>query len=153
MHKTCSARLSHSRISMILFHLYSTIPPSQSEAPGPQTPPPLAHIPHLLPSDSFQSLLPSSHPETVSSWFSSIRSFLASCSSSRNDHSNSYFLYVFTCYNRMAGSKISNDHSSFLSPFSEASFIWDIPVVPTSCYFSPVSRSQSPSPTRFLPLI
>lgn len=83
---------------------------------------PLAHIPHLSPSDSFQSLLPSSHPETVPSQFSSIPSFLAGCFSSRKNHSNSSSLSVFTCYNRMAGNKISNDPSSFLSPFSEASF-------------------------------
>ena len=91
-------------------------------------------------------------PETVPSWFSPIPSFAAGCFSSRKNHTNSHFLYVFTCYDRMAGSKISNDYSSFLPPFSEASFVRDIPVVPT-CYFSLVSRSQHPCPTKFLPFI
>lgn len=63
MHKTCSARLSHSDLSMILFHFCGIIPTSQFEAPEPHVP--LAHIPNFSPSDSFQSLLPSSHPETV----------------------------------------------------------------------------------------
>lgn len=106
------------------------------------------HISCTCPSPAIRQL-PSSHPETAPSWFSSIPSFLAGCFSSRKNHSNSYFLYVFVCYNRMAGNKISNDHSSFLSPFSEASFVRDIPVVPTSSrYFSPVSRSQHPRPSK-----
>lgn len=63
MHKTCSARLSHSDLSMILFHFCGIIPTSQFEAPEPHVP--LAHIPNFSPSDSFQSPLPSSHPETV----------------------------------------------------------------------------------------
>lgn len=72
---------------MILFHLYDIILTSQLDVPGSQ--PTLVHIPHLLPSDSFQSLLPSSHPKRVPRRFSSIPRFLASCFS-RKYHCNSY---------------------------------------------------------------
>lgn len=54
---------SPTRISQILFHFCGIIPTSQFEAPEPHVP--LAHIPSFSPSDSFQSLLPSSQPETV----------------------------------------------------------------------------------------
>lgn len=52
-------------LSVIPFHLLSTPTASQPGAPGAQ--PPRARTPHLTPSGSFHSLLPSSRPATAHS--------------------------------------------------------------------------------------
>lgn len=59
----CTKHAQLSSPTQILFHFYGIIPTSQFEAPEPHVP--LAHIPNFSPSDSFLSLLPSSHSETV----------------------------------------------------------------------------------------
>lgn len=110
-------------ISIILFHLYSTIPTSPFEASAAQPLSPIFPIScHLTASKACSHLLTLKEFPAVLVLFQV--SYLASCFSSRKDHSNSYFLYVFTCYNTMAGRKINNNYHSCLHflkyPLSEA---------------------------------